>query len=60
MRYLPHTEAEIDEMLRVVGLSSLDELFRTVPESARFSGDLAVDPALDEATLMAHLRELSE
>jgi glycine dehydrogenase subunit 1 len=60
MRYLPHTEAEIEEMLRVVGLSSLDELFRTVPESARFSGDLAVDPALDEATLMAHLRELSE
>jgi glycine dehydrogenase subunit 1 len=60
MRYLPHTAPEIEEMLSVVGLSSLDELFRSVPESARFSGDLAVDPALDEATLMAHLRELSE
>lgn len=60
MRYLPHTEAEIGEMLQVVGLSSLDDLFRTVPPSARFSGALAVEPALDEAELMTHLRELSD
>ena len=60
MRYLPHTEAEIGEMLKVIGVSSLDELFRTVPPSARFSGALAVEPALDEAELMTHLRELAD
>jgi glycine dehydrogenase subunit 1 len=60
MRYLPHTPEEIEEMLRVVGRASLDELFDTVPEPARFHGDLKVAPSLDEARLMAHLRELAE
>ncbi len=58
MRYLPHTPEEIAEMLAVVGRSSVDELFDTVPESARFDGLLAVPPALDEAALMTHLAEL--
>jgi glycine dehydrogenase subunit 1 len=60
MRYLPHTPEEIEEMLRVVGRSSLDGLFETVPEVARFQGALAVEPSLDEPRLMAHLRELAE
>ena len=60
MRYLPHTPSEIEEMLRVVGSASLDGLFETVPEVARFKGALAVEPSLDEPRLMAHLRELSE
>ena len=59
MRYLPHTPDEIDEMLRVVGHTSLDGLFETVPEVARFQGALAVEPSLDEPRLMAHLRELA-
>ncbi|HLV67756.1 MAG TPA: aminomethyl-transferring glycine dehydrogenase subunit GcvPA [Polyangiaceae bacterium] len=60
MRYLPHTEAEIAEMLRAVGRSALDQLFDTIPEAVRFRGNLRVDPALDEAALMRHLRELAE
>jgi len=60
MRYLPHTEQEIAEMLGVIGKGSIDELFETIPEVARFKGELAVLPALDEPTLMAHLRDLSE
>jgi glycine dehydrogenase subunit 1 len=60
MRYLPHTEQEILEMLAVIGKSSIDDLFETIPESVRQKGPLDVLPALDEPTLMAHLRELSE
>jgi glycine cleavage system P protein (glycine dehydrogenase) subunit 1 len=60
MRYLPHTEAEIQEMLRVIGVASIDELFRTIPEAARFSAELAVAPALDEPRLMAHMAELAD
>ncbi|MGC4092147.1 MAG: aminomethyl-transferring glycine dehydrogenase subunit GcvPA [Polyangiaceae bacterium] len=60
MRYLPHTQEEIDEMLRVIGRASLDELFETVPPAARFEGKLAVAPSLDEARLMAHLRTLAD
>lgn len=59
MRYLPHTPEEVDAMLRVVGKGSLDELFDTVPEAARFSGALAVAPALAEPALMAHLEQLA-
>lgn len=33
--YVPHTEAEINEMLAFLGLSSIDELFDVVPEALR-------------------------
>ena len=59
MRYLPHTPEEISAMLAVVGQPSLDALFETVPPAARFSGELAIEPALDEASLMDHLAELA-
>jgi glycine dehydrogenase subunit 1 len=60
MRYVPHTDAEIAEMLRVVGKKSLDELFATIPPEARFERQLALEPALAEPELMAHLNELSQ
>jgi len=59
MRYLPHTEEEIAEMLRVIGKGSLDELFSTIPEGVRFRGDLAVPDALDEPNLMRHLADIA-
>ncbi len=58
MRYLPHTPEEIAEMLAVVGKGSVDELFDTIPDAARFDAKLAVPPALDEAALMSHLVDL--
>src|SRR5690349_10259887 len=41
MRYLPLTEADRSEMLRVIGAKSVDELFRDVPPSARLGGKVA-------------------
>jgi glycine dehydrogenase subunit 1 len=60
MRYLPHTPEEIAEMLGVIGKSSIDELFETIPESVRQRERLKVLPALDEPSLMLHLRELAD
>ena len=60
MRYIPHTEAEITEMLGVVGRASLDELFTTIPPEARFERKLALEPALAEPDLMAHLNDLAQ
>jgi len=60
MRYIPHTEAEITEMLGIVGRTSLDELFTTIPPEARFERKLALEPALAEPDLMAHLNELAK
>ena len=60
MRYLPHTPEEVAEMLATIGKGSIDELFETVPEKARFNGQLDVPAALDEPTLMTHLAELAD
>lgn len=59
MRYLPHTPEDIGAMLDAIGKTSIDELFQTIPESVRFSGRLALEPALGEAALMTHLKELA-
>jgi len=59
MRYLPHTPEEIATMLRAIGKSSVDELFEQVPKEARLGRPLAIEPALDEPSLMRHLEELS-
>ena len=59
MRYLPHTPQDITAMLEVIGKSSLDDLFQSIPEAARFSGSLALEPALGEAALMRHMKDLA-
>ena len=59
MRYLPHTPEDITAMLEAIGKPSVDELFQSIPEAARFSGTLALEPSLGEAALMRHLKELS-
>jgi glycine dehydrogenase subunit 1 len=60
LRYLPLTEADRTEMLGVIGVSSVDDLFADVPEAARLSGDIEGLPR--HATEMAverHMRALS-
>lgn len=58
MRYLPHTEDEIAEMLERVGVDSIDALFEPIPENGR-AAPLQLEPALDEHRLMRHLNELA-
>lgn len=60
MPYIPHTEADRQAMLATIGASSIDELFREIPENLRLTpGSLNLPPALDEPRLMAHLHELA-
>ena len=40
MRYLPLSNADRSEMLRVIGAGSIDELFRYVPEELRLKGPI--------------------
>jgi glycine dehydrogenase subunit 1 len=58
MRYLPHTEQEIKDMLAAIGVPSIDALFDPIPEDVRFTKPLAIEPSLDEASLMTHLEEM--
>ncbi|MEN9581586.1 MAG: hypothetical protein RJA70_4595 [Pseudomonadota bacterium] len=59
MRYLPHTEQEIRQMLDTVGLQSVDALFAPIPEAARLGRDLSVPVALSEPQLMKHMSDLA-
>jgi glycine dehydrogenase subunit 1 len=59
MRYIPHTNEEIAAMLAVIGKPSVDDLFESIPEAARFKGNWAVPPPMDEASLMAHMKAIA-
>ena len=59
-KYLPLTTAEREEMLRVIGRSSVEELLAEIPAAVRLRRPLALPPALTDADLLAHLRTLSE
>ncbi|MBI5537198.1 MAG: aminomethyl-transferring glycine dehydrogenase subunit GcvPA [Deltaproteobacteria bacterium] len=59
MRYLPHTQQEIEEMLRAIGVKNIDQLFEPIPVEARLGRPLALEPALDEPSLMRHMTELA-
>lgn len=60
MAYIPHTEADRQAMLATIGVQTIDELFKEIPEELRIKGDLNVPNALDEHRLLGHLKKLSE
>ncbi len=59
MRYLPHTSDEIADMLHVIGVKSVDDLFACIPEGLKLQEPLDLPPALPELQLRKHLRRLS-
>ncbi len=59
MRYIPHTEQDIQQMLEVIGVASIRELFRDIPEDLYLEGGLPVPPALDEHALFKRLSQLA-
>jgi glycine dehydrogenase subunit 1 len=48
MRYLPQTREDIDKMLQVVGVGTLDGLFSGIPEDCRRKDDLNLPEPLTE------------
>src|SRR3954471_22389299 len=46
-------------MLEAIGLESVEELFRDIPEAVRFRGDLDVPSGLSETDVFDHLRALA-
>lgn len=47
-KYFPHTESDLQAMMEVVGIKSLDELYAEVPESVRFRGDYQLPSEMSE------------
>lgn len=48
MPYIPHTKEDIQEMLKTLGISSIDELFAEIPDSIRINGLKILPDSLTE------------
>ena len=61
MRYIPHTEQDIRQMLTGIGVKNIDELFDSIPDSLRLNNKLLdLPPSLPESELTEHLKRLQK
>lgn len=58
-RYLPVTEEDRQAMLSTIGVESIEDLFKDVPEDVRFKGTLDVEKALSEQELYRFMSSLA-
>ena len=58
-RYLPMTDQDKKEMLKTIGVESVQELFEEIPEEVRFTGDLNLPKAMSEPALVRHMARLA-
>jgi glycine dehydrogenase subunit 1 len=56
--FTPHTPQEIDNMLKVIGVEKIEDLFQSVPEKHRFP-KLDIPAALTEMEVAAELNEIA-
>ncbi|MDH3240484.1 MAG: aminomethyl-transferring glycine dehydrogenase subunit GcvPA [Alphaproteobacteria bacterium] len=60
MRYLPLTDADRAEMLRVIGVAGIDDLFADVPRAARMTAPLDLPKHAGEIEVAARLQALAD
>ncbi len=58
-RYLPDTEQDKKEMLDLLNMSSIDELFEDIPSELRLKGELNIPEEDSEPVLMKKMNELA-
>ncbi len=58
-KYLPHTSADIDAMLKRIGVDSIDELFAEIPSELK-DFELNLPEAFSEIELRRHFQDLAE
>ena len=59
MRFAPHTDDDVREMLAACGLDSLDDLFTHLPSNVRLDGPLDIPAGVSEMELVDDLRSLA-
>jgi glycine dehydrogenase subunit 1 len=59
VRFAPHTDDDVREMLGTLGLSSLDQLFDQIPSAVRLGRGLDIPDGPSELELVADLRALA-
>jgi len=59
MRYLPHTEEDIRQMLDAIGVKTLDDLFVEIPAALRLNRPIDLPEPLSEAELLRQLSRMT-
>src|SRR5919197_2367055 len=59
MRFAPHTDDDVRDMLAACDLESLDQLFDQIPPSVRVEGSLDIPEGVSEMEILADLRLLA-
>jgi glycine dehydrogenase subunit 1 len=60
MNFIPHTEKDRQEMLKVIGVKSVDDLFVDIDKKLILKKDLNLPKSMSELELSKHMVELSE
>lgn len=60
MRYIPHTPEDVQDMLKVIGVDSVEKLFDGIPKDLRMKDELSLHHPLAEKELRRHLHDLAE
>lgn len=60
MRYIPHTPQDIAEMLQVIGVESVADLFKQIPVEGQLNRPLAIPEPMCEPDLIGHMSALAE
>ena len=60
MKYFPHTKQDIEQMLAVAGVGSLDELYGEIPQQLLFNREFALPEAMSEVEIRRFFEELGK
>lgn len=59
-KFFPQTKEEIEQMLKQVGMNSLDDLYADVPEQIRFRGEYDLPEPMSETEIRSLFEKLGE
>jgi glycine dehydrogenase subunit 1 len=60
MKFTPHTDKQVKEMLQAIGVSDIEDLFADIPEEARVRGLLEIGEPLSEQEVTEIMRSLAK
>ncbi len=58
-KYLPHTRQDIEDMLKITGANTLDDLFSSIPKSLRLTKPYAIPSQYSDYALTEHMKALA-
>ncbi len=60
MRYIPATSEDVHKMMEDIGIETLEDLFKSIPEKYRYRKDFSFPKAMSEQELTLHLYQLAQ